>query len=150
MAESRCVTTSICLCVGVFIGTCAYGESISGARMHDNAIAINITSVDIRPGHISVHYTLMNKGDIDVWVCSAMNVRNSGFEIVGVDSGRTLLLRKRVGIPWGIATNPIMSRYIHLAKGKSLTESLILPSTTTLQVPPVTLGYFFQGDADGV
>ena len=119
-----------CLYVVLGIWTHAWCEDDPDIKIPAMTPTITVGSVDVRDNHLKLDYKVENSPKLDTWICDAMDSIRWGtpdFEVVPSKDGRTLTIRKRLGLPWEAAREPTWARYVRLKAGKSLNGSLVVP-----------------------
>ncbi|MFC1635011.1 hypothetical protein ACFL5Z_09225 [Planctomycetota bacterium] len=97
----------------------------------DNADAptIEITKLDITEKALKLNYEIRNKTKNDLWIFEGVDEVDVSAEVFMEEKKQTLLIRSRLDIiaQPGIEIPSFDGRYIHLAPGQNLSESISLP-----------------------
>ncbi len=111
------------LCILLSTGTQAKSNDNSGAP------TISVTKLDLSDKVLRLSYEIRNDTKHDIWTFEGVGGYDIGAEVFMEEDNQTLLLRCRLDIPTqpGIETPSFDGRYIHLAPGRSLSESVSLP-----------------------
>lgn len=108
---------------------------------HAGIPTIVITKLDIIEKKLKLTYKIRNKTKNDLWIFEGVGKYDISAEVFMEGNKQTLLIRSRLDIPSEPKRGTIPSfdgRYIHLAPGRSLSESITLPI-------PVQRCYGFPG-----
>jgi hypothetical protein len=77
---------------------------------------------------------IRNDSRSDIWMCDKMSLMAFDFETLWGPDGRTLVIRRRMDIPWGVATEQPLARYVRVPAGGDRTETLLLPLPLSSQI----------------
>jgi hypothetical protein len=117
------ITATLSICILLSTGTQAKSED------NTNAPTISVTKLDINDKVLELHYEIRNDTNRELWISDGVGKYDISAEVFMEEDDQTLLLRSRLDIPTepGIETPSFDGRYVHLAPGQSLSESVSLP-----------------------
>jgi hypothetical protein len=127
MRRFSLIRVAFCLCVVLCLQTDAWCEGKPEVRTVAPAPTITVTSVEVRDHHFRLDYRVENHSKLDIWICDAMALGEPSFEAVASEDGRTLTIRKRIGLPWELFRDALRTRYVRLKAERSLSGSLVIP-----------------------
>jgi hypothetical protein len=101
------------------------GEANSPSNSKERDVTIEIAKLEVADSSLGLTYTIRNRSDHDVWICSNIG-SNSLFEVFLTSDGKTLLIRKRMDVPSKVIwhRDPPPGTYVCLNSGADQTESL--------------------------
>jgi hypothetical protein len=113
------------------LSICILPLTVTHAKPDYNASAptISVTKLDINDKVLELRYEIRNYTNRDLWISEGVGKYDISAEVFIEKDNQTLLLRSRLDIPTepGIETPSFDGRYVHLASGQSLSESISLP-----------------------
>lgn len=125
--------TLIALCCVCNIGSHAEqaGEVSDPDRSKEIGVTIELVKLEVTDFSLGVTYTIRNRSDHDVWVCS--KISSVPYEVFLTYDKQTLLIRKRLDVPSDAIWHrpPAPATYERLSPGADQSESLTvdLPAT---------------------
>lgn len=104
-------------------------KAISKSNENSGAPTISVTKLDINAKSLQLDYEIRNDTKNDIWTFEGIGGYDIGAEVFMEEDNQTLLIRSRLDIPAhpDTETPSFDGRYIRLAPGRSLSESVSLP-----------------------
>lgn len=129
MNKQTIITAALLFCILVSISTQAKPDGKAVADDKLDAPSILVTKLDINDESLQLFYEIRNNTKHDIWTFEGVGGYDIGAEVFMEEDNQTLLIRTRLDIPaYPDTTTPSFDgRYIHLAPGRSLSESVSLP-----------------------
>jgi len=94
-------------------------------KVNDVKIAVN--ELNINDKALELRYTIRNDSKKDIWICDNVDVwGNWDFEVYLAEDGLTLLIRRRLDVPFQVWAELPCGRYVRLRPGEERVESLFL------------------------
>jgi len=132
MNKQTIITAALILCILLSIG--------KQVKSDDDADVptISVTKLDISDKALRISYEIKNTSKQDIWICDSVSL-GYNFEVFPHDDGQTLIVRKRLDIPytafWQVQP---FGKYIRLHRGEKRIESLLLsvPVSCVYQYEP--------------
>ncbi|MHC4371384.1 MAG: hypothetical protein ACYSW8_27540, partial [Planctomycetota bacterium] len=133
---------ALAICVLFSVSLAAQSDEIAEAQQPTSP-TITITRFEVDDQILELNWTIRNDTDHEVWICESINNTSpSVFEEFMDKDSRTLVLRRRFGVPGRLIPherrNPA-ARYVRLRAGQERAESISIAL-------PVTLGNLFLGE----
>jgi len=91
---------------------------------NDDAPTIIVTKIDIINESLELSYEIKNESDQDVWILDGFGRSDVSTEAFMSKDNRTLLMRRRLDVPFGGGDDIPYFRFVLLRAGKTLTESV--------------------------
>jgi hypothetical protein len=134
MNKQKIITTALSIGILLSAGT----QAKSGDNT--NAPTISVTKLDIGDKALNLVYEIRNDTNRDLWISEGVGKYDISAEVFMEEDNQTLLTRSRLDYPAPPSIEPpsFDGRYIHLAPGRSLSESVSIPI-------PVRPSYGFGG-----
>jgi hypothetical protein len=97
-------------------------------------VTIVLAKLDVNDTTLELCYKIKNNSDHDVWICDSMMAANPNvyisYEVYLVEDAKTLVIRKRLDLPWPPrileATDRYFGRYLRLQPGQEKIDSISL------------------------
>jgi len=118
MNKQTIITAALSFCILLSIGVQAKSDDNSGVP------TISITKLDIKNNSLELSYEIKNESVQDVWILAGFGRTGVSAEAFMSKDNRTLLIRRRLDVPFGGGDGIPYFRYVLLRAGKTLTESV--------------------------
>ena len=118
MNKHAIITETLLICILLSISTQTKSDDKAGAP------TITITKIDIIDMSLELSYEIKNESDQDMWILAGIGSTDVSDEAFMNKDNRTLLIRKRLDVPFGGGNGIPYFRYVLLRVGKTLTESV--------------------------
>jgi hypothetical protein len=129
MNKQTIIIAALSFCILPKIQINANSDDKVVAQEKIGAPSILVTKLDINDKNLKLCYEIRNDTKHDIWTFDGVGKHDIGAEVFMEEDNQTLLIRSRLDIPAhpDTETHSIDGRYIHLAPGRSLSESVSLP-----------------------
>lgn len=104
----------------------AQPEAVSGTDKKTGVPKITITGLDANNVTLGLSYEIRNKSEDDIWILVGYGKTSVSAEVFMDEDSRTLLVRRRLNVPFSGGNGPIYGRYVLLRAGQTQTESVSL------------------------
>lgn len=125
MDKSIFIITILSLSILLAPRTQAQPEAQSGARK-TNIPTITVTKLDVSDKNLNLLYEIRNESKQHIWILAGLDTFDVDASVFLEKDGRTLLIRRRLDVPFSGGGNIVHGRYVLLHAGQAQTESVTL------------------------
>jgi len=124
MYTSKIMLAVLSMCFLPTMRTHAQPEDNIVTGNNAGAPIITITKIDTVDKSLELSYDIKNNSDQDVWILAGSGSTGVSAEAFMEKDNRTLLIRRRLDVPFGGGNGIPYFRYVLLRSGQTLTESV--------------------------
>jgi len=117
---------ALSLCILPTTRTQAHSEVDSGIDIKSGGRTITVTRLDVSDNNLKLRYEIRNESEQDIWILVGFEESGASAELFMDRDDRTLLIRRRLDVPFSGGGNIVHGRYVLMRTGETQTESVKL------------------------
>lgn len=126
MTRYTSMIVALSLCILPTTQTQAQSEVDSAIDIKSGGLTITVTRLDVSDNNLKLRYEIRNESEQDIWILVGFEESGASAELFMDRDERTLLIRRRLDVPFSGGGDIVHGRYILMRTGETQTESVKL------------------------